>query len=93
MVISNIKTGDYNLSSFALESVFWMSCSNGQLDIAIWLYIISETNNMPIDLTANDCSAFRIACNNGHFHIVQWLYETAKNEGKQIQINNVYTRC
>ena len=58
-----------------LQSIFIQSCRSGRLEIAKWLYCISQTDgNDKIDIHADNEFAFRLACYGGHLETAKWLY-------------------
>ncbi len=66
--------------------VFILTCKYGRLDVAKWLWMISEGT---IDIhTDNEC-AFRWCCRNGYLDVAKWLWKISKET-----INSEYAfRC
>jgi len=46
-----------------------LSCRNGHLKVAKWLYGLGDVN-----IHASDEHAFRWSCRNGHLEVAKWLY-------------------
>jgi hypothetical protein len=54
------------------DSAFYVACSEGNLEIAQWLYYI--VGDKKINIHAKQNQAFVKALSNGHLQVVQWLY-------------------
>jgi len=52
------------------------ACRNGKLQIAEWLWDIS---NETIDIHDEAEEAFHSACRNGHLHVAQWLWKISNH--------------
>jgi hypothetical protein len=65
----NIYNKD-NPNIHAKDCAFRLSCKNGHINIAQWLYGLDDKTN----IHALDDYAFKSACKNGHINIAQWLY-------------------
>src|SRR5690606_4712919 len=57
------------------DDAFELSCSNGHLDIAQWLWDTFKD----INVHAQNDWAFTHSCWNGHLDVAQWLWDTFKD--------------
>jgi hypothetical protein len=64
------------------NSFFLSSCKSGHLQVAQWLWSIS---NGTIDIHADYEDAFRMSCENGHLEVAQWLWSISNG------MINIYT--
>jgi hypothetical protein len=70
---TNFQKGIYptELSKESKNSLFLSSCANRHLEVAQWLWSIS---NEMIDIHADSEYAFRWSCENGYLEVAQWLW-------------------
>jgi len=67
--------------------VFSITCENGHLDVAKWLYEIKPD----IDISVYYEFAFKNSCKNGHLDVAKWLYEIKPDiDISCIDINDIY---
>jgi len=92
-IFDAIKSGDLNsFKSIVLNDVnklqektdknnvpFYVSCLNGHMDIAQWIYSICPEQ---IHLLSHDnkCTPFYASCHNGHIDIAQWIYSVCPEQ-------------
>lgn len=62
------------------HQAFRLSCLNGNLHIAKYLYYISQINNEKVNINQHDNYIFRKSCINGHISVSKWLYELSNEE-------------
>lgn len=69
------------------EYAFKISCCNGRLKIAQWLFDLSLDMKSPIDIHINGEDVFILSCKNGHLNIVKWLFNLSLTINSPININ------
>jgi ankyrin repeat protein len=68
-----------------IEELFRISCTNGNLDKAKWLWQLSVDNKLPIDINALDeyiNTIFNWCCAFGKLDVAKWLWQLS------LEINN-----
>lgn len=57
-----------------MDYAFRLSCKNGNLKIAKWIYNTCLKNNFKININKNNYSLFKESCLHGKAEIAEWLY-------------------
>jgi len=68
---------------------FCQSCKNGELEIAKWLW---EISNKTININKVNDYPFTFACTNGHIEVAKWLWEIS-NKNIDIYRRDGYAFC
>lgn len=92
----NITFDDLIQKNSNIEGFFIYLCRKGYKELAEWLYNLSKTNDMKININGNNNEAFKCACKYGYKNIAVWLYDLSKNDNKiiiNISENNDYIFC
>ena len=73
---------------YSKEKAFVMSCENGHINMAMWLFDLSNQPGYTlIDIHDEYEYAFRVSCGKGHLNIAKWLIELSRQSSKLIDIH------
>ena len=75
-----------NGSSFEKNNAFIVSCKNGHLEVAQWLFSIKPD----IDISADDDYVFFIVCRRGYLEMAKWLLSVKPDIYITNNINNAF---
>lgn len=69
------------------EMIFIRFCSDGDFELAKWLWDFSVKLKSPINIHAQNERAFSNCCTNGHLDIAKWLWDLSKEINSLINIH------
>jgi hypothetical protein len=84
------KNGNLNLIHGLNDNSFMISCREGYLEIAQFLWEISQNTSKPINLHNLNCKAFRSSCINKNIHIVKWLIELSEKNNQPFNFHKIF---
>ena len=75
-----------NGSSFEKNNAFIISCKNGHLEVAQWLFSIKPD----IDISANNEYIFKEVISRGYLEMAKWLFSVKPDINITNNINNAF---